>query len=303
LSPEPKPPTPQQAREHWLLRLLLLENLLLHVDLRRSYVPYLARRATATADERTTERHLDAIAQGWTLADNLLSVYETLGNKINITKQSQRRAIQTRVGSRTTTPKIRFHKRIWLYHLLTKLSDEVFQRAGVRRNHAESLLNQLIERSCATLQGHYETVATYHRKYRDIARAYKHGRALFPLTVTFATDSGTGYPRLNAHVDHTVVTAFQRNPDGTETATMFQPDEESEHDLQGVLQIAESQLPRLRAYVASIRKSCETFIGWLEGTSTDPLSRGPIFCFFAEPYTPAEEALLQALGRTETASP
>src|SRR5262249_4695242 len=155
----------------------------------------------------------------------------------------------------------------------------------------------LIERSCATLQGQYATIATYHRKYRDIASAYKHGRALFPIRVTFEADEATGQSRLNLHVDHTVVTALQRNPDNTETATTFMPDEESERDINGVLRIAAEQLPRLRTYVASIKKSCEAYIEWLEAGMPQGVGPGPTFCFFAEPYNPEEEALMQALRR------
>ncbi len=297
----PDLPTPQQARENYLLRLYLLENLLAYVDLRRSYVEYLAGRAAGPIDQRTAARRLDATCHAWTLCDNLLSIYETLAGKINITQESQRRAIQTRVGSRTT-PKIRFHKAIWLYHLLTKLPDDVFERAGVDRSHAEPILNRLIERSCATLQDQYATIATYHRKYRDIASAYKHGRALFPLRVSFETDQATGQSRLNLHVDHNVVTALQRNADATETATTFLPDPESEQDLKGILRIAAEQLPRLRTYLASMKNSCEAYIKWLEAGKPRGVGPGPTFCFFAEDYTPEEEALIQALRRKATAS-
>jgi hypothetical protein len=297
----PDLPTPQQTRENYLLRLFLLENLLTYVDLRRSYVEYLAGRADGAADQRTTARRLDATCHAWTLCDNLLSIYETLKEKINITQESQRRAIQSRVGSRTITPKIRFHKAIWLYHLLTKLPDDVFERADVDRSHAEPILNRLIERSCATLQEQYAAIATYHRKYRDIASAYKHGRAVFPLRVTFETQP-TGTSRLNVHADHGVATVFQRNPDGTETVTEFTPDEESETDLQGILRIATEQLPRLRTYVGSMRTSCEAYIKWLEAGQPQGVGPGPTFCFFAEPYTPEEEALMQALRREARAS-
>lgn len=302
MSPEPKPPTAQQARENWLLRLFLLENLLTYIELRRAFVDHLARRAAGAADRRTAARRLDAACHAWTLCDNLLSVYETLAGKINITQESQRRAIQMRVSGRTTTPNVRFHKTIWLYHQLTKLPDEVFHRSQIDRTHAEAILNQLIERSCTTLRDHYATIANYHRKYRDIARAYKHGRALFPLQVTFETDQASGQSRLNAHVDHNVVTAFQRNADGTETVTTLTPDEESDQDVDGVLRIAAEQLPRLRAYIASFRTSCEAYIGWLEGSQPDPIGPGPTFCFFAEPYSPEEEGVMQALRSKRTSS-
>jgi hypothetical protein len=276
--------------------MLLLKNLLLTVNARYAYGTFLHERATTISDRYTTARWLDVVCHTWTLADNLLSIYETLANKINIAQESQRQQIQARLGGRTSTPRLRFHKTVWLYSILTMIPDDALMRAGIDPTNAKRILDTLIKRSLTRLQADFETIATYHKTYAGIAASYKHGRATYPLTITLTDLDPDGIRHLNLEHDASRISILQPKRDGAITISELTIDQATRDDVDRVRRVAANQLPRLLTFAI---ETAATTIEWIKRLDAGDLTGrmpGFRFSFFAEPYTPEEEDVITRLG-------
>jgi len=287
-------PSPQSVRASWLPKVLLARGLFRVQVHRLMFVRALLARVDSVEPKLRGPALLDVTYQTWNLVDNLLAGYEAISDQLKITDSRDRKNIQARVGGRTSTPGVGFHKGIW-YRGVLATPDEEFVRRGLDPGTSRQILQEVVQRSCDYLKGSYETLRSFHSKYRAIATAYKHGRALFPVQLSEVSPG-----KFTWKGSENVFTVFRGIGDNSETLVELQTDGDLKTDFGAVLTILANQIPRLAEFFDSMVEACKGYAEWLEDGESAFETVPVTLNFFAEPYSPQEAELLEKLRSTKT---
>lgn len=277
----------ESIRHDWLLRTLLIRNLVRGVDSRRHFVESLYARAESARDNITPCRSLDLLAHAWRLADNILSVFEVMASGIDIRNEQNRLSVQHRIGGRHSAPSGRFFDPIFRYQSVLQIPPDAYRKIGLDPDSARAVMAALVTRSRGRLRRNYKTVLGYSRRYRSLAHAYEHGRSVFGLSANVIERPTF---EMTLRHDETVLSTIRKGKDGVERLAEFTADAEFRSDVSALLEMAAVQVPALIEAVEQFEIGCRAIL--------DPNAQKVrlTFRFFADPYSTEEQVVLGGLA-------
>lgn len=292
--------TPEQVRRDVLPRMFLARSLVRHMAqrLKHAHVQEAYAR-TAEAPERV-QAWLAMVATTWLLIENTLKLYETFAAQVDTRSEDQRISLQSRfMRERDPNDDVTFHGRLWLFHQLNALPDDVFATAGIDVVAGRAHIQNMVARSQEYLRASDEQMRDYYRKYRLIANAFKHGRAIFAFVPTM---TATGF---SLKASETAVSALVQKKLGRGRPTRFVTfiaDDEVIGEVASILSLLDVQVSRFVTFFESFTAGAIDYLAYLEG---HPPSTLPVlhFSLFADPYTQEEAGVVAALGRTRLRTP
>jgi len=232
------------------------------------------------------------IATTWTLIENTLKLYETIVSHIDTKTEEGRISLQTRfMRERDPDEEVTFHARAWLFQVFDHVDGQAFTDAGIEVEEGREHLRHMIERSVAYLRQSETTLRSFYRRYRVIANAWKHGRALFSFA-PYETKSQFG-----VNASDTAITALLAKKPGRGWPTRlvtFVADEEALNDVDTALSLLDVQIPRFELLMGGFAASAIAYLDYLEG-HPPPFKPKLEFSLFADPYSPREAEVLAAI--------
>ena len=292
--------TPEQVRANVLPRMFLARSLVRHMAQRLKHAHVQEEYARAAAAPERVHAWLATVATTWLLIENTLKLYETFAAQVDTRSEDQRISLQSKfMRERDADEDVTFHGRLWLFQQLDALADDVFTTAGIDAMAGRAHLRTMVARSQEYLRASDEQMRDYYRKYRLIANAFKHGRALFAF-VPVVTETG-----FSLKASETAVTALVQKKFGRGRPTRFitfTADDEVIGDVTSILSLLDVQVPKFVTFFESFTAAAIDYLAYLEGSPPETL---PVmhFSLFADPYSEDEAAVLAALRGARLRTP
>jgi hypothetical protein len=292
--------TPEQVRGNLLPRMFLARSLVRHMAQRLKHAHVQEAYARASTAPERVHAWLATVATTWLLIENTLKLYETFAAQVDTRSESQRISLQSQfMREHDSDEDVTFHGRVWLFQQLDAVGDDVFTTAGIDAMAGRALLRNMVARSQEYLRASDEQMRDFYRKYRLIANAFKHGRALFAF-VPVVTETG-----FSLRASETAVSAFIQKKFGRGRPTRFvtfTADDEVIGDVTGILSLLDVQVSRFVTFFESFTAGAIDYLAYLEGNPPETLPMMH-FSLFADPYSEDEAAVLTALSGARLRTP
>lgn len=292
--------TPEQVRGNLLPRMFLARSLARHMAQRLKHAHVQEAYARDAVAPERVHAWLAAVATAWLLIENTLKLYETIAAQVDTRSEEGRISLQSRfMRERDLDEDVTFHSRLWLFQQLDAVPDDAFTTAGIDVTTGRAHLHNMVERSKTYLKTSDDQMRDYYRKYRLIANAFKHGRALFAFRPVMTQ---TGF---SLQASDTVVSALVQKKLGRGRPTRFvtfTADDEVIGDVTTILGLLDVQVPRFVTFFESFTSGAIDYLAYLEGNPPEAL---PVmqFSLFGDPYSDDEARVLAALRGARLRTP